>query len=93
MNGMTTRHLVGSTSRAKEKFLADRAIGFVLSTLAVVVVIQAFVDTHSAIMTMLEILSTTDTAEPTVCAMIRLLIGRHPQIADIAVVVPKFDSA
>lgn len=91
MNGMTAGHFMGGASRAEKKFLTDGTIRFVFSALAVVVGVQAFVDTHSAIMAMLEILCTTDTTKPTVCAMIRLLIGRHPQITDVAVIISKLN--
>jgi hypothetical protein len=43
--------------------------------------------------TVLEVFATTDAAEPAIYAMIRSLLGRHPEIADIAVVFTKLDVA
>jgi hypothetical protein len=43
--------------------------------------------------TVLEIFATTHAAESAIFAMIRSLLGRHPEIADIAVVFTKHNLA
>jgi hypothetical protein len=72
--------------------LAHGAVGFVLSTLAVVIVVEAPVDAHSTVMAMLKILRSTNPTESAIFAMIRFFIVRHPQVAYAAVVFSKLNS-
>ena len=78
MDGMATWHLVRGTTRTKQELLTDRTVRFVLSTLAVVVLVQTLVDAHATIMTMLEVLRSTHTAKTTVGTMVRPFSIRHP---------------
>jgi hypothetical protein len=93
VNGVAARHLMRGTPRTKEKLLANWAVGFVFSTLAVVIGIQAFVDAHATIVTMLEILCTTNTAKPAIRTVIWLFVVCHPQVTYVAMVVTKQNPA
>jgi hypothetical protein len=55
-------------------FLAHWTVGLILPTLAVVIRIKAFVDAHSTIMAVLEILGSTNAAEATVTTMIGFFV-------------------
>jgi hypothetical protein len=78
VNGMAARHFMRCTPRTKEELLADRTVGLVFATLAVVVRVQAFVDAHATIVAMLEVLRPTDTAKSTILAMVGFFIVCHP---------------
>ena len=78
VNSVTTGHFVRGTSRAKQKFLTNRTIGFILSTFAIVVVVKRPVDAHSAIVAVLKVFGATDSAKATIWAVIRLFIISHP---------------
>lgn len=93
VNRMATRHFVRSTSRTEEEFLTDRTVGFVFPGFAVVVGVEAAVNAHATIVTVLEIFSSPDPAESTICTVIRPLIIGHPEIANIAVVFSELDPA
>jgi len=54
--------------------LADRAIGFVLSRLAVVVRKEVLIDTHTTIMAVFEVFSSPDAAKAAVGAVIRMFL-------------------
>ena len=73
--------------------MTDRTVGFVLSTLAIVVGVQALVDTHSAVMAVLEIFSAAHPTKAAVCAMVWFFVICHPQIANIAMIFSELDSA
>lgn len=92
VNCMTTGHFVRCTARAEEKLLTDWAIGLVLSTFAVMVGVQTLVDTHSAIMAVLEIFGAANPTKPTVRTMVWLFVIRHPQITDAAMIFSKLNS-
>ena len=73
--------------------MTNWAFRIVLSGLAVVVVKQKCINAHSAIVTVLEVFASTYTAEPTLVTMIRLLIIRHPEVANATMVFPKLNAA
>ena len=89
---MAAGHLMRGRPGAEQILLANGAIGHVLARLAVVIVEEEGVDAHATVMTVLEVLSATDSAKTTVGAMVRLLLGRHPQVADITVVLSESDA-
>mmetsp|Transcript_10216 Transcript_10216/g.21299 ORF Transcript_10216/g.21299 Transcript_10216/m.21299 type:complete len:294 (+) Transcript_10216:281-1162(+) len=93
VNGVTAGHFVGGTPGRKEKLLADRTVGFVLSALAIVVVVKRSIDAHSTIVAVLEVFSTAYSTKATVWAVIGLFIIPHPQVADVAMVLPECNSA
>ena len=92
VDGMAAGHLVGGRAGAKEVLLANGTVGHVLARLAVVIVEEEGVNAHATVMTVLEVLPATDSAEATVGAMVRLLLGRHPQVADVTVVLSESDA-
>lgn len=73
--------------------MAHGTVGFVLSTLTVVIVVQTSINAHSAVVAVLKILRPTNPAKATVIAMIGLFVVVHPQVADIAMVFTKLDFA
>ena len=83
---------MGGRAGAKEVLLANGTVGHVLARLAVVIVEEEGINAHAAVMTVLEVLPATDSAEATVGAMVGLLLGRHPQIADVTVVLSESDA-
>ena len=89
---MAAGHLMRGRPGAEQILLANGAIGHVLARLAVVIVEEEGVDAHATVMTVLEVLPATDSAEATVGAMVRLLQSRHPQVADIAVILSESDA-
>lgn len=93
MNGMSTRHFMRCKATAEQILLADGAVAHILPVLAIVIVKQQGINTHTAVITVLKVFATTNAAEPAINAMIRSLLGRHPEIADIAVVFTKLDVA
>ena len=92
VDGMATGHLVRGRTGAEQILLADGAVGHVLARLAVVIVEEEGINAHTAVMAVLEVLPATDSAEATVGAMVGLLLGRHPQIADVTVVLSESDA-
>jgi hypothetical protein len=76
---------------AKQILLADGAVAHVLAVLAIVIVKQQGINTHTTVVTVLEVFTSTNATEPAILAMIRSLLGGHPEIADIAVVFAKLD--
>lgn len=82
-----------STSRAKQKFLADGTVGFVFSRFAVVVRVETAVNAHATIMTVLEIFRSPDPTESAIGTVIRPFIICHPEIANITVVFTEGDVA
>ena len=92
VDGVAAGHLVRGRTGAEEVFLTDGAVGHVLARLAVVIIEKEGIDTHATVMAVLEVLPATDSAEATVGAMVGLLLGRHPQIADVAVVLSESDA-
>ncbi len=93
MNGMAAGHFVGGTPGAKKKFLADRTVGFVLSALAIVVVVKRSVDAHSTIVAVLEVFRPAYSTKAAVWAVIGLFVVPHPQVADVAMVLPECNAA
>lgn len=65
-------------SRTEEKLLAHGAIGLVLAVLAVVIGVETLINAHAAVMTMLKVIGTSDTAKATVLTMVRFFIIGHP---------------
>ena len=92
VDGVAAGHLVRGRTGAEEVFLTDGAVGHVLARLAVVIIEKEGINARAAVMTVLEVLPATDSAEATVGAMVRLLLGRHPQVADVAVVLSESDA-
>jgi hypothetical protein len=93
VDGVSTRHFVRSTSGTKEEFLANRAVGFVLATFAIVIGVKAFVNTHSTVMTVLKVFSPTNAAKTTITTVIWFFVVGHPQITDIAMILSKLHRA
>jgi hypothetical protein len=93
VNGVSTRHFMRCIATAEQILLTDGTVAHVLAVLTIVIVKQQGINTHTAVVTVLEVFATTDAAEPTIFAMIRSLLGGHPEIADIAVVFTKLDEA
>lgn len=91
MNGMSTGHFVTGRTRREKIFLTDGTIGLVLSVLAIVIVVQSTIDAHAAVVTVLKVFGTADTAKATVLTMVRAFLIGHPQVADVAMVGTKLD--
>jgi len=51
------------------------------------------IDAHAAVVTVAEILGSTDAAEATLGTVVGTLLGRHPQVADGTVILSELDSA
>ena len=93
VDGVAAGHLVRGRAGAEEVLLADGAVGHVLAGLAVVIVEEEGVDAHAAIVAMLEVLPASDAAKAAVGAVVGLLLGRHPQVADAAMVLSEGNAA
>ena len=93
VNCVSTRHFVRCIATAEQILLADRTVAHVLAVLAIVIVKQQGINAHTTVVTVLEVFATTYAAESAILAMIRSLLGGHPQIADIAVVFTELDVA
>jgi hypothetical protein len=93
MNRMAAGHFVRSATGTEKEFLTNRAVGLILSTFAVVVQVQALINTHATIVTVSKILAPTDATKATVLTMVWLFIVCHPQVTNIAMIFPKLDSA
>jgi hypothetical protein len=83
---------VRSITTAEQVFLTDGTVAHVLAVFAVVIIKQLGIDAHATVVTVLKVLASTHTAKAAVFAMIRRLLGRHPKVANIAVVITKLDS-
>lgn len=92
VNGVTTGHLVGGTSRTEEELLTDGTVGFVLSRFAIVVGVETAVDAHATVVTVLEIFGSPHPAESTVSTMVRPFVVGHPEVANITVVFTKLNA-
>lgn len=92
VNGVTTRHFVGRTPRAKEEFLTDGTVGFVFSTFAIVVGVESSVDAHATIVAMFEILGPSHPAKAAICTVVRAFVVGHPEVANITVVLSELDA-
>lgn len=92
VNGMSAGHFVTGGSRRKEVFLADGTIGLVFAVFAIVIVVESSVDAHAAIVTVLEVLSTTDATESTIFTMVRTLFIRHPQVTSTTMIGTKLNT-
>ena len=93
VDGVAAGHLVRGRAGAEEVLLADGAVGHVLAGLAVVIVEEEGVDAHAAIVAVLEVLPASDAAEAAVGTVVGLLLGRHPQVADVAMVLSEGNAA
>ena len=93
MNGVSTGHFVRGMATAKEVFLANGAVGHVLSGFAIVIVEQYGINAHTAIMAMGKILTASDAAKPAVIAVVGILLTGHPKVANAAMVFTKVDTA
>jgi hypothetical protein len=69
--------------------LAYRAIGHVFTSFTIVVIKKKCINTHSTIVTVPEVLSTTNTTKATIGTVVRRFIIRHPQITYVAMVGTK----
>ena len=92
MDCVSTGHFVRCTTRTKEELLANRAVGLIFATLAVVVRVQALINAHPAVMAVLKVLRASYTTEAAVVTMVWLFVIGHPQITYIAVVCSKLNS-
>jgi hypothetical protein len=93
MYGVAAGHLMGGAPRTEQEFLTHWAVRLVLAALAVVIEVQALVDAHATIVTVPKVLRPAHATESAVTAVVRLLVVRHPQVTDVAVVLSKLDSA
>jgi hypothetical protein len=90
---MPTRHFVRSTATAKEIFLAHGAVTLILARLAIMIVVQALINAHSTRVAMLKVVFAADAAKATIFAVIGMLFVRHPEVAGMAMVVTKKNTA
>lgn len=93
MNGVATGHFVAGRPRRKQILLTNRTIGHVLAGLAVVILKQESVNAHATIVTMPEIVPPSHPTETTIVTMVGILVGRHPQIANRAMILSKLRPA
>ena len=93
MNSVTTGHFVRGVTTGKQVFLTHGAIGVILARLAIVVVKQLDVNAHAAIVTVTKVFTSSNTAEAAVCAMVGRFFCTHPQVANVAMVFSKRDTA
>ena len=93
VDGVAAGHLVRGRAGAEEVLLADGAVLHVLADLAVVLGEEGGVDAHAAVVAVAEVLGPTDSAEAALGTVVGTLLGRHPQVADGAVVLSELDAA
>jgi hypothetical protein len=74
MDGMSTGHFMGGITAAKQIFLTHRTVGHVFTSLTVVIIKKECINTHSTIITVPEILSSTNTTKATISTMIRTFV-------------------
>ena len=73
VDGMATGHLVGSRSRTEEVLLTDRAVGHIFACLAIMIIEKEGINTHSTVMAMSEVITSSHPTESTIGAMVGFL--------------------
>ena len=91
MNSVSTRHFVRRGTATEKKLLTNGAVGLVLATLAIVLIVERLVNTHATVVAMLKVFGAPNTAETTFGAMIRLVFVGHPEIANRTMILSKRD--
>ena len=93
VDGVAAGHLVRGRTGAEQVLLADGTILHVLADLAVVLSKERGVDAHAAIVAVAEVFGPTDATEAALGTVVGTFLGRHPQVANGAVILSKLDSA
>ena len=93
VDGVAAGHLVRGRAGAEQILLADGTILHVLADLAVVLGKERGVDAHAAVIAVAEVFGPTDTTEAALCTVVGTFLGRHPQVANGAVILSKLDTA
>ena len=93
VDGVAAGHLVRGRTGAEQILLTDGTVLHVLADLAVVLSEEGGVDAHAAVVAVAEVLGSTDAAEAALGTVIGAFLGRHPQVADGAVVLSELDTA
>ena len=93
VDGVAAGHLVGGRAGAEEVLLADGTILHVLADLAVVLSKERGVDAHAAIVAVAKVFGPTYATEAALCTVVGTFLGRHPQVANGAVILSKLDTA
>lgn len=73
--------------------MTNRAIGLVLATLAIMLVVKRLVNAHAAIVTMLKVFGSSHTAETAFRTVVGLIFVRHPEITNGTMILSKLDVA
>jgi hypothetical protein len=89
MNRVPTGHFVRGTPGIKEIFLTDRAVAPVLAGLAIVIAVETAVNAHTTFVAVLKVFLSAHAAKAAVGTMVGTFVGRHPQVANVAMVGTK----
>jgi hypothetical protein len=78
MNGMSTWHFVGGISGTKQIFLTDGTVGHVFAGLAIVIVKEEGIDTHSTVIAVTKVFSAAHSTKAAIATMVRRFVIGHP---------------
>jgi hypothetical protein len=86
---VTTIELVRRISTTEKIFLTNRTVAHILAGLAIVIVKEKCINTHTTVVTVPKVIAASDTAESAIFTMIRRFASAHPQVANTTVIFSK----
>jgi hypothetical protein len=89
MYRMSTGHFVRCAPRIEQVLLTYRAIGSILALFAIVIGVETAINAHAAFVTMQKVVGSSHSTKAAIGTVVRSLLVRHPQIANIAMVRAK----
>jgi hypothetical protein len=73
--------------------VTNGTVGLVRAGFEIVVFVETPFNTHATVVTVLKVLNATDAAKAAVLAVVGAFLVRHPEVANVAMVGAKRDSA
>jgi hypothetical protein len=89
MYRMSTRHFVRCTPRVEQVLLTYGTIGSILALFAIVIGEEAAINAHATFVAMQKVVGSPHSTKAAVGTVVRSLLVRHPQIANVAMVCAK----
>ena len=93
MNGVSAGHFVRGQAAAEQVFPTNGTVGHVFATLTIVIVQEERVNAHAAVVAVAKVFPTPDATETTIRTVVRRFLVGHPEVANVAVVFTKLDTA
>lgn len=93
MNGVSTGHFMTGGTGRKQILLTNGTVGHVLARLAIVIVKQKGINAHAAVVAVPKVFLAANPTKTTISAVVRILIVRHPKIADVTMVFSELNFA